>query len=133
MVRNLLTTVATGLVLAAIATVLAPSPVLAGPPHGPHFVPGYGYHHHYFPHYGYGNIYVGAAVAFPVVPAVISTTPHTLYYQGPDGQTRVYGTYVQTVYSNGETHMGGLLQAQSTLTASGVSNWVDAPRPAVTD
>jgi hypothetical protein len=140
MVRNFLTAVAAGLVLATVATVLAPSQALAGPPVGPHYLPVYGYHHHYYPHYGYGRIYVGPAVAFPAAPIVVgpvvaapivvSATPHTLFYIGPDGQTRVYGTYVQTVYSNGAMQLGGLVQAQSSLTATGVTNWVDAPQPA---
>ena len=132
MVRNFLTTVAAGLVLATIATVLAPSPALAGPPKGPHYVPvyGYGYHHHYFPHYGYGNLYVGPAIVLPATAIAVSATPHTLYCIGTDGQTRVYGTYVQTVYSNGAMRMGGLVEAQAALTAAGITNWIDAPQPA---
>ena len=73
-------------------------------------------------------IVVGPVVAAPII---VSATPHTLFYIGPDGQTRVYGTYVQTVYSNGAMQLGGLAQAQSSLTAAGVTNWVDAPQPAV--
>ena len=135
MVRNYLTAVAAGLVLATVATVLAPSQALAGPPVGPHYLPVYGYHHHYYPHYGYGRIYVGPAAVFPVapivgVPIVVSSTPHTLFYTGADGQTRVFGTYVQTVYSNGAVQLGGLVEAQTSLTAAGITNWLDAPQPA---
>ena len=71
MVRNFLTAVAAGLLLATVATVLAPSQALAGPPVGPHYLPVYGYHHHYYPHYGYGRIYVGPAVVFPAAPIVV--------------------------------------------------------------
>jgi hypothetical protein len=132
MVRNFLTTVAAGLVLATIATVVVPSPALAGPPKGPHYVPAYvyGYHHHYFPHYGYGNLYVGPAIVLPATAIAVSATPHTLFCIGTDGQTRVYGTYMQTVYSNGATQMGGLVEAQAALTAAGITNWIDAPQPA---
>jgi hypothetical protein len=142
MARKFMTSVAAGLMLAIVATVLAPSVVLAGPPKGPlvkgpHFLPVYGYHHHYFPHYGYGTIYVGPGVVYPVAPIIapavapiiISSTPHTLFYIGPDGQTRVYGSYVQTVYSNGTMQLGGMAEAQASLTAAGITNWVDAPQP----
>lgn len=142
-----LATVAIIATLFTTAAFVSPSQALAGPPpHKPHVVlVNHVYHNdyihvglygpHYGFHYGVQPVYVGPTVISPPVllaaPVVVSTTPHTLYYLGPNGQMLVYGTFTQTIFSNGATQMGGLLQAQSSLNAAGISNWIDTPPSAV--
>jgi len=110
-------TLSTGLVLAAFAAVLSPSTAMAKPPH-PHYYGGFG-------------VYVGGPryiVERPVILAepVANRAVYTLFFKDKDGQTRVYGEYIATVYDNAATNWGGLIEARDALTKAGVECWISS-------
>jgi hypothetical protein len=51
---------------------------------------------------------------------------YTLFFKDKLGQTKAYAQYTATVYANGVTNWGGLLEARDALKAAGVECWISA-------
>lgn len=113
---------ALSLAFAVVSAAFCPATAMAKPPKP--FPVKYPYYHHDHFFYGGPGIIVGGPTYVAPVEPVANRAMYTLFFKDKAGQTKVYAQYTATIFDNGATDWGGLIEARDALKAAGVECWI---------